>query len=129
MANSYPEWILTAITRARDLNKVKFYKYTEDIHDVFNQKCMLNYFERKVLNHKERDRKAKRHIPKEGYVNTQWLLDNLDNQCNCCGCGLTIDLKHGNIITNLTAQRKDNEYTHTLDNFIPFCKQRNCSGK
>ena len=78
-----------------------------------NQTCILSYFERTILNYKEQDRKAKRTIPKEGYVNAQWFLDNTKNQCNYCGCGFSIDMKNGNIITNLTAQRKNNDYTHT----------------
>ena len=81
LVKNYPEWIWTAITRCRDLNKVKFYKYTKDIDDVFNQKCIMSYFERKILNYKEQDRKAKRTIPKEGYVNAQWFL-NIISQIN-----------------------------------------------
>ena len=89
----------------------------------------MNYFERKTLNDKEQDRKAKRSIPREGYINTQWFLDNINNQYNYCGCGFTIDMKNGNTIINLTAQRKDNELTHTIENIIPFCKLCNCSCK
>ena len=129
LVKNYPEWIWTAITRCRDLNKVKFYKYTKDIDDVFNQKCIMSYFERKILNYKEQDRKAKRTIPKEGYVNAQWFLDNINNQCNYCGCGFSMDMKNGNIMTNLTAQRKDNELTHTIGNIIPYCCRCNCSCK
>ena len=73
---------------------------------LINRKCILSYFERKILNYKEQDRKAKRSTPREGYVDAQLFLDNTHNQCNYCGCGFTIDMKHGNIITNLTAQRK-----------------------
>ena len=40
LVKNYPEWIWTAITRCRDLNKVKFYKYTKDIDDVFNQNVL-----------------------------------------------------------------------------------------
>ena len=119
----------TAVTRARDLNKVKFYIYTKDVDDVFNQKCILSYFERKILNYREHDRKAKRTIPKEGYVNAQWFLDNINIQCNYCGCGFSMDMKNGNIMTNLTAQRKSNELSHELNNIIPYCVRCNCSCK
>ena len=129
LVKNYPEWIWTAITRCRDLNKVKFYKYTKDIDDVFNQKCIMSYFERKILNYKEQDRKAKRTIPKEGYVNAQWFLNNITNQCNYCGCGFSMDIKNGNIMTNLAAQRKSNELSHELNNIIPYCVRCNCSCK
>ena len=124
---NYREWLWTAITRARDLNKVKFYKYSDDINDEFNYKCMKSKYERKIENYKQQDRKAKRTIPKEGYVNVKWFFDNITNQCNYCGCGFHTIIKGGNITTNLTAQRVNNEYTHTLDNIIPYCDRCNRS--
>ena len=129
LVKNYPEWIWTAITRCRDLNKVKFFKYSSDTNDEFNEKCIMSYFERKIEAYKLQDRKAKRKIPKEGYVNGQWFLDNIKNQCNYCGCGFYLDMKNGNITSNLTCQRKDNELTHTLDNIIPYCCRCNCSCK
>ena len=124
---NYPEWIFAAVTRCRDVNKVKFFKYTKDTDDVFNQKDIMNYFEKKFLSRKEQDKQAKRSTPKKGYVSAQWFLDNIHNQCSYCGCGFTMDMKHGNIMTNLTVQRKDNEVTHALDKLIPFCKLCSCS--
>ena len=124
---NYRELLWTAITRARDLNKVKFYKYSDDVNDEFNYKCMKSYYERKIENYKQQDRKAKRKIPKEGYVNAKWFFDNITNQCNYCGCGFHTIIKGGNITTNLTAQRVNNDYTHTLDNVIPYCKRCNSS--
>ena len=123
----YREWLWTAITRARDLNKVKFYKYSDDVNDDFNYKCIKSKYERKIENYKQQDRKAKRKIPKECYVNVEWFFSNITNQCNYCGCGFHTIIKGGNITTNLTAQRVNNEYTHTLDNIIPYCDRCNCS--
>ena len=125
LTRNYREWIWTAITRCRDLNKVKFFKYNTDKNDEFNYKCMMSYYERKIANYKEQDRKAKRKIPKEGYVNIEWFLDNIKNQCNYCGCGFFTTMNNGNITTNLTCQRVNNEYTHTLDNIVAYCKRCN----
>ena len=69
LVRNYPEWIYTAITRCRDLNKVKFFKYTNDKDDEFNKQNIISYFERKVEAYKSQDRAGKRHIPKNGYVN------------------------------------------------------------
>ena len=77
LVKNYPEWIWTAITRCRDLNKVKFFKNKHDVNDSFNEQCIMSYFDRKIENYRLQDRKAKRKIPKEGYVNTQWFLDNI----------------------------------------------------
>ena len=46
------------------------------------------------------------------------FFDNITNQCNYCGCGFHSAIKNGNITTNLTAERVNNDYTHTLDNAI-----------
>ena len=88
---------------------------------------MKSKYERKIENYKQQDRKAKRKIPKEGYVNVEWFFSNITNQCNYRGCGFHTIIKGGNITTNLTAQRVNNEYTHTLDNIIPYCDRCNCS--
>ena len=32
-------------------------------------------------------------MPKEGYINVQWFMENLTKQCNYCGCGFTIDIQ------------------------------------
>jgi hypothetical protein len=119
--------LYTCITRARDLNRVKFFKYNSDKDDELNKQNILSYFNRKIEIYKVQDRKAKKDIPKEGYVNEQWFIDNITNQCNYCGCGFHTIIKGGNITTNLTAQRVHNEYTHTLENIIPYCDRCNCS--
>ena len=38
-----------------------------------------------------------------------------------------VKLKSGNISTNLTAQRKDNEQSHTISNCIGYCEKCNCA--
>ena len=124
---NYKEWLWISISRARDLNKVKFFKYSRAKYDEFSYNSMLSFYERKIANYREQDRKAKRKIPKEGYVNIQLFLDNINNQCNYRGCWCHTTTKNGNITTNLTAQRVNNEFTHTLDNIIPYCKLCNCS--
>ena len=129
LVKNYPEWIFTALTRCRDLNRVKFFKYSQDKDDELNKKLIMSYFERKVENYKLQDRKAHRQIPKEGYVNADWFLNNIKNNCNYCGCGFHIDINKGGIASNLTCQRVDNELTHTLDNIIPYCVRCNCSCK
>ena len=129
LVRNYPEWLYTTITRARDLNRVKFFKYNSDKDDELNKQNILSYFNRKIENYKVQDRKAKREIPKDGYVNTQWFMDNITNQCNYCGCGFTLSINKGNVTTNLTCQRVDNEIIHTLDNCIAYCKRCNCSCK
>ena len=119
------EWLWTGITRARDLNRVKFYKYSSDLHEEFNAKCIMNYFDRKVLAYKEQDRKNGFDIPKENYVDAEWLKDNVNGKCANCGCGFVLSMDSGNINSNLTCQRLCNDLPHTKDNVIAFCASCN----
>ena len=77
LARNYPEWFWTSLSRARDLSKVKFFKYSKDTHDTLNPKLIMTYFERKIENYKRRDRKAKQQAPTQGYVNAERLLNNI----------------------------------------------------
>ena len=129
LVKNYPEWLWTAITRTRELSKVKFFKYSSDTSDDFNQKLIMSYFNRKIEGYKLQDRKGKRMIPKEGYVNAEWFLKNITNSCNYCGCGFSLDINRGGIRSNLTCQRVNNEEAHTLDNIVPYCRICNCSCK
>ena len=129
LVKNYPEWLYTCITRCRDLNKVKFFRYNTNKDDEFNKSNVISYFERKIEAYKTQDRVAKRNIPKTGYVNTDWFVNNIKNQCNYCGCGFHLDIRNGNIMSNLTAQRKDNAIPHILDNIVPYCYRCNCSCK
>ena len=129
LVKKYPEWLWTSITRTRDLSKVKFFiKYNKDTSDDFNQKLIMSYFNRKVKNYRLQDKKGERQIPKKGYV-TEWFLKNITNSCNYCGCGFSIDISRGGIMSNLTAQRVNNEEAHTLENIVPYCRRCNCSCK
>ena len=127
LVKNYPEWLWTALTRCRDLSKVKFFKYSRDTSDDFNQKLIMSYYNRKIENYKLQDRKAHRNIPKQGYVNAEWFLKNITNSCNCCGVGFHLDINRGGIRSNLTCQRVDCSVAHTLDNIVPYCVRCNCS--
>ena len=89
----------------------------------------MSYFNRKIENYKLQDRKGKRQIPKEGYVNAEWFLKNITNSCNYCGVGFSLDMNKGGIRSNLSCQRVDNSLSHTLDNIVPYCVYCNCSSK
>ena len=119
-------WIWTAITRATDLNNVSFYKYDDD-NDDFNKNCIYNYLKRKVEGYKEQDRKAKRKIDHKNYITADWLLDRLNGKCELCNTDFYVKSINGNIRTNLTAQRKFNDQTHTISNCIAYCKKCNCA--
>ena len=86
---------------------------------------MMNYLNRKVENYKLQDRKGKGQIPKQGYVNAEWFLNNVTKNCNYCGCGFHVDINRGGIMSDLTCQRVYNEEPH----IVPCCRACTCSCK
>ena len=53
------EWIWTALTRCRDINKVKFFKADVDDTDL-NEALVTRYLEHKIKQFKLQDMKAER---------------------------------------------------------------------
>ena len=60
-------WYWTAITRARDLNRVKFYKYYADEKDMSKIR-VETYFRNEIMNYEEQDKKAGRDVEDGNYV-------------------------------------------------------------
>ena len=113
------KWIWTAITRARNLDDVYFYDYTED--NEFNMNLIKCYFKNKIKGYKEQDRSAKREINKENYINIEWLINSVNKNCYSCCNNLYIDFKDGNTISNITADRINNNDDHNINNIRPCC--------
>jgi hypothetical protein len=114
------KWLYTAVTRATELKNVLFYDYDENAE---KDGAMLQYFARKVDRYKQQDKKAKREIREDNYVNTEWLLGCLGKSCSECGDALVYERG----MSNLTANRIDNSLGHEIDNIIPTCTYCNCA--
>ena len=118
------KWIWTAIGRATNLDDVYFYDYSED--QEFNTNLIKCYFKNKIKGYKEQDRQAKREINKEKYINVDWLLNCINRNCAFCGCHLYIGFEDGNVMTNITADRINNDDDHNINNIRPCCRWCNC---
>ena len=118
------KWIWVAITRCRDLSKVRFYKY--DVNTITEEE-LHEYFNNKVKIYMEQDREAKREMKASEYVNVGWLKERMKGHCGHCGEAYVIEKVDGVIRSNLTAQRVDNNYPHYKDNCTAMCNLCNCS--
>jgi DNA-directed RNA polymerase subunit N (RpoN/RPB10) len=87
----------------------------------------MAYFNRKVSGYKKQDTTTGRLIPKEFYVTAEELESYANGKCFSCGTHLYLDFKDGNVITNITADRIDNDIGHQLDNIRPCCRACNCA--
>ena len=117
------QWIWTAVTRATSLNNVHFYDYVEP---ELNQDLITAYFNRRISGYKGQDNEAGRTISKDNYVNAVWFRSCVNKYCYNCGTHLYIDFSEGNVLTNITADRVDNDMDHSLDNILPCCRICNC---
>ena len=119
-------WYWTSVSRARDLNRVKFYKYDVDEHDLSRLR-VDTYFKNKVMNYIEQDKKSNRPIDDDEYVDVDFLMDMMNTQCENCNEPLVIDFEDGKVSSNISCQRLNNELAHYKSNCIPLCVQCNCA--
>jgi len=84
-----------------------------------------NYFNNKIDGYKKQDLKCNRDI-NHNYVNVEWLRSCLGKSCNC---GLVFEIinNNNNITSNITANRLDNDLSHSIYNIIPMCITCNTS--
>ena len=119
-------WFFTALTRATDFNKIKFFKYNEG-QESKSKRIVEQYFERKVLNYIEQDKKAGRDVEDGDYVDVDFLMNLMNTQCENCNEPLVIDFEDGKISSNITCQRVNNEQSHFKDNVVGYCVSCNCA--
>ena len=119
-------WYWTAITRARDLNRVKFYKYDADEKDMSKIR-VETYFKNKNMNYEEQDKKAGRDVEDVGYVDVDFLMNLMNTQCENCNEPLVIDFEDGKVSSNISCQRVNSDIAHFKDNCIGLCVQCNCA--
>ena len=120
------KWIYTAVTRARELNNVTFKEYREQVNPK-DEADLNRYLRDKVTRYIQQDRIAGRHINKETYITAEWLRNCIGRPChNSCGDCLTYERNdQGRIVSNITAQRLDNDLGHELENVVPMCMECN----
>ena len=122
------EWIWTAYTRARDFNKVAFFK-NEKAEEKMEQQLLINYLKNKIDGYKKQDLKAGRELNENNFVDVNFCMERLKGTCQKCGGDFHIEIKKGALSSNFTCQRVDNNFSHTKDNRVAYCNYCNCSSK
>ena len=122
------EWAWCSLTRARDFNKVAFFK-NDKANEIMEKQLLINYLKNKIEGYKKQDLKASRELNEDNYIDVDWCLDRLKGTCQKCGVDFYIEPKNGLLSSNFTAQRQDNAFSHTKDNCQSFCIYCNCSSK
>ena len=86
---------------------------------------IVNYLENRIEGYKQQDRKAGGEINDENYRNAEWCLKRMRNYCQ--RKGFELEIRRGKSCSNFTAQRIDNDLSHTVDNCIAWCLYCNCN--
>lgn len=114
------------VTRSVDFRQVKLY-----LNKSFDKEMELNlikrYFDRKIDGYKVQDKRALREIDGDNYITAQWCMDRFKGCCGKCNVKFEFDTHHGQLCSNFTAQRVENELGHATDNCESWCKYCNCS--
>ncbi len=116
------KWLWTAVTRARSLDSIYFWKYDEKPE---NMNKLMEYFEQKVKRYKGQDLKAKRPFDEDNYITPNWLRSCIGTACQRCGDVLNYEIVDRKVVCNLSAQRLDNTEPHEKDNCVPYCAMCN----
>jgi hypothetical protein len=109
-------WLWTDITRATQIENAYFYRYNNDKEDKFSNNFLRSYVDKQVSNYKLQEKLGKRKILTD-YINGDWFIDKLGATCNMCNCELIYNIQaNGAITSNITADRIDNNISHSLNN-------------
>ena len=122
------EWVWASLTRARDFNKVAFFK-NEKAEEKMEQQLLINYLKNKIDGYKKQDLKAGRELNENNFVDVNFCMERLKGTCQKCGGDFHIEIKKGTLSSNFTCQRVDNNFSHTKDNCVAYCNYCNCSSK
>ena len=122
------EWLWCSLTRARDFNKIAFFK-NDKANERMEKQLLINYLKNKIEGYKKQDLKASRELNEDNYIDVDWCLDRLKGTCQKCAVDFYIEPKNGLLSSNFTCQRVDNNFSHTKDNAVAYCCYCNCSSK
>lgn len=125
-------WIWTAITRTDDLNKITIYEHNENELKSLAKAKMRQYLEFKIEGYKRQDKLAGRTFENKDYIEIKDIESMLEKQnycCDCCGENFEMNFEEGNVESDLTVQRLNNELPHIKNNCVLYCLHCNVSVK
>ena len=122
------KWAWTAITRCTDFNNIQLFKMKDSQIEALESARGELFLNIKINGYKKQDRAAGRTIKEENYITPEWFMDELEkgSECSICKTGLYTVIEDGNVISNMTADRKNNNEAHHINNCVLSCHSCNC---
>ena len=121
-------WLYTAITRARELDKVSIFIHSDQSVAKLEESKLKQYIANKVNCYKEQDKLANRPIT-EDYVDWDWYEKEFGKNQSCHHCQKGFEWKvdkDKNITSDLTFDRLDDSICHSKGNLVLSCWYCNC---
>jgi hypothetical protein len=128
------EFIWTAITRATDLKYISVWNHQDDEISGLLQSRKKLYYSQKIQNYKKQDKLVRREWKDEDYISPEWILEQWralkTKTCPCCAVPFEQYVNEdGQVITNITVDRKDNKLAHIKTNCQLMCRTCNVTKK
>ena len=127
-------FIWTALTRATDINNVTIFQHSQKEVTDLHISRVKQYFEQKSNNYKKQDNTSARKWDKDvdEYVNADWFNDEYSKlevkSCVACHSPFEIYIDaHGEVHSNITADRINNKLAHIQSNLQLRCIYCNCT--
>ena len=122
-------YVYTAITRTDNLENIYIYQANSYEVEMLNESMKKRFYEMKIQNYKNQDKISHREIIKEEYINCEWFEENLKTikHCQSCRNKFYLYIKDGEIMSNITCKRINNNESHHKNNCELMCKDCNCA--
>lgn len=120
-------WLYTAITRCRDLDKIRIFIHDEKEVRGLEMCKFKQYINNKIEGYREQDKLSNRKITKN-YVTWDWFINEFNKNSCCFHCqkSFELELKEDTVYSDITLDRIDNDICHSSDNLLLSCINCNC---
>jgi hypothetical protein len=122
------EHVWVALTRCRDMSNLQVFCHSKSEVEALTQSKLKQYFEMKIDGYKKQDNKAKRTYDEKDFVDYTWIVNeyNRNKYCQVCNQKYVLGICDGQVESDITCDRINNDMAHTKDNIRLCCHTCNC---
>ena len=127
------EYVYTAVSRVRSTEQLTIFCHSNDEVNNFYDSRIKQYFNLKIPNYMQQDKKRLLNYNIDDYIDTKWIYEQIDkqhNKCLLCFAPFETFLNENNIVkSNVTVDRISNCAAHIKNNCQLLCNTCNCTKK
>jgi hypothetical protein len=121
------EFVYVSITRATDMKNVNIFVHPDQEISSLTQAKIRQYFKFKIDGYKSQDKKSNRKFDDKNYVTVEWISAEFHTCSICPSCNKRYELyvENGNVYSDVTIDRLENDDAHVIGNVRLCCNQCN----